>query len=544
MTDAPANTTQTQTQARTLSRFIEAQRRDGPLLLWALVVGALAGLVGGGFRLTVQTLVGWRTRFDAGEFTQGVPHVWEAVAVSALLAATAVWMVRRFAPEAAGSGVQEVEGALDGLRPVRWRRLLPVKFVAGALSIGSGMILGREGPTIQMGGALGRMMADKLRLSVEHAHVLLAAGSGAGLTAAFNAPLAGMLFVIEEMRPQFHYNVISVQAVLVACAVADVMVRVVLGDSVVLPMLSFATPAVSALWIFPIFGALLGLTGFVFNFALIRMVDGTASLGDRARVVMAAGVGGLVGWLALVLPEAVGGGEAMIERALDGAIPVALLLLLFLGRFALTVVSYGTGAPGGIFAPMLALGTLFGLWFGHLSHGLFPDLIDHPQVFTVAAMGALFSATVRAPITGIVLAMELTGAYQQLLPLILTCVPATLVAHGLGGMPIYTLLLGRVLRNADLGVTGRLVFYCKQDCPLCEKGHAVVAALAERFGLELVPTDVGPDAELLERHGERLPVVEFEGIELGCGRLSERDLERELRRAAALLEARAPHAER
>jgi hypothetical protein len=175
---------------------------------------------------------------------------------------------------------------------------------------------------------------------------------------------------------------------------------------------------------------------------------------------------------------------------------------------------------------------------------LVPGLIDHPQVFTVAAMGALFSATVRAPITGIVLAVELTGAYQQLLPLILTCVPATLVAHGLGGMPIYTLLLGRVLRDTKLGLTGRLLFYEKADCPLCEKGHAVVEALAERFGLELVPVDVGLDAELLERHGERLPVVEIQGIELGCGRLSERDLERELRRAAALIEASTPEAER
>ena len=182
------------------------------------------------------------------------------------------------------------------------------------------MVLGREGPTIQMGGALGRMVADKLRLSTEHAHVLLAAGSGAGLTAAFNAPLAGMLFVIEEMRPQFHYNVISVQAVLVACAVSDLAVRLVLGDALVIPMLSFATPPVSALWIFPIFGALVGLVGFVFNHALIRMVDRTARLGERARIGLAAVVGGLVGWLALELPEAVGGGEAEVSFRVDPAI--------------------------------------------------------------------------------------------------------------------------------------------------------------------------------------------------------------------------------
>ena len=150
-----------------------------------------------------------------------------------------------------------------------------------------------------------------------------------------------------------------------------------------------------------------------------------------------------------MVPHAVGGGERLVENALGGAIPTAILLFLFLGRFLLTVASYGTGAPGGIFAPMLALGTLFGLWFGQISHGALPGLIEHPEVFTVAAMGALFSATVRAPITGIALAMELTGSYAQLMPILLTCVPATLVAHGLGGMPIYTLLLERTLRGSE-----------------------------------------------------------------------------------------------
>ncbi len=440
-----------ESQPRLLARFIEAQRRDAPLLLWALVVGGLAGGVGSAFRFVVGRLAALRGRFDSGELTGGPPEVWQAALISALLAVGAVWLVRRFAPEAAGSGVQEVEGALDGLRPVRWKRLLPVKFGAGALSMGSGLLMGREGPTIQMGAALGRMLSDTFRLSTEHAHVLLAAGAGAGLTAAFNAPLAGMLFVIEEMRPQFHYNAISVQAVLVACAASEVVLRLVLGNAFILPMAPFEAPSVEALWVFPILGALIGVIGFAFNRLLLGVVDRAARLAEWERLVFAAFVGGVVGWLALVVPDAVGGGESLVERALTGVIPTAILLSLFLGRFLLTVASYGTGAPGGIFAPMLALGTLFGLWFGNVSHAVLPGLIEHPEVFAVAAMGALFSATVRAPITGIVLAMELTGSYQQVLPIILTCVAATLVAHGLGGMPIYTLLLERTLRDPKSG---------------------------------------------------------------------------------------------
>lgn len=525
------------TRTRLLARFIEAQRRDGPLLFWALVVGILAGGVGGAFRALVGKLAELRTAFDSGDLSVGPPDAWQAALISAGLATAAVWIVRRYAPEAAGSGVQEVEGALDGLRPVRWRRVLPVKFGAGALAMGSGLLLGREGPTIQMGAALGRMLSDRFRLNSEHAHVLLAAGAGAGLTAAFNAPLAGMLFVIEEMRPQFHYSAISVQAVLVACAAADVVVRILLGGAFVLPMEAFPAPPMASLWVFPVFGALIGAIGYGFNFALVRMVDRVGRSSEWQRLVFAGLLGGFVGWLAMEIPAAAGGGEALVERALSGVIPTAFLLLFFLGRFALTIASYGTGAPGGIFAPMLALGTLFGLWFGQVSHGLFPALVDHPQVFTVAAMGALFSATVRAPITGIALAMELTGSYQQLLPIILTCVPATLVAHGLGGMPIYTLLLERVLRDSKLAVTGRLAIYLESGAPRSAAGFALAEQLAEKYHLELIPLDVDLDAALMDRYGARLPVLEFEGIELAHGEFSKEGLEHELKRAAVALES-------
>ena len=526
--------------SRALVRFLEAQRRDAPLMFWALVVGILAGVVGAGFRGSVEYLSKLRIEFDAGAF--GVPHAWEAIMISALLAASSVWLVRRYAPEAGGSGVQEVEGALDGMRPVRWRRVLPTKFVAGAMAMASGLVMGREGPTIQMGAALGRMVSDSFRLSAEHAHVLLAAGGGAGLTAAFNAPLAGMLFVIEEMRPQFHYNAISVQAVLVACAASDVVVRGLLGADPVLPMPVLPTPPVEGLWIFPIFGGLIGLIGYGFNRVLVGMVDRAARFLEWQRLVFAASVGGVVGWLSLEISEAVGGGELLIEQALAGGLPAAVLLLLFLGRFGLTVASYGTGAPGGIFAPMLALGTLVGLWFGHAVHDFAPTLIGHPQIFTVAAMGALFSATVRAPITGIALAMELTGSYPQILPIILTCVPATLVAHSLGGMPIYTLLLERVLRDTRLGVAGRLFVYLSPDSSGCREGYAVAQRLAQRYGIELVSRDVSLDDALLRRYGDRLPVLEFEGIELGAGEFSESALEKELKRASVVIEARGSEA--
>lgn len=183
--------------------------------------------------------------------------------------AGALFLVRRYAPEAGGSGVQEIEGALDGRRPLRWRRVIPVKFVGGLLALGGGMVLGREGPTIQLGGNFGQMIAESWRLPTPVWRTLVASGAGAGLAAAFNAPLAGVLFVLEEMRPQFTYTFASVQAVVIACAAADVAVRTLTGQGAVIPIASFPSAPLASLWLFPIFGAVVGLLGIVFGRVLV-----------------------------------------------------------------------------------------------------------------------------------------------------------------------------------------------------------------------------------------------------------------------------------
>ncbi len=406
----------------------------------ALLVGCAVGLVGGGFRAAIECTSALRG------FAQSLPlpPALGAFVVGAAMVGLAVAVVRRFAPEAAGSGVQEIEGALDGVRPVRWRRVLPVKFAGGALALGSGLALGREGPTIQMGGALGRMVADVLRVDAEAAHRMIAAGAGAGLAAAFNAPLSGVLFVIEEMRGQFHYGVLSVQEVLIACVTADAVVRLLLGDAPAVPMPSFGIP-VHALALFLVFGLLVGAFGCGFSALLLGTLDAFGAVPARLRVATAALVGGLGGWLLLAWPDAMGGGYATIANALGGGIPAATLLALVAVRVGTTVVSYATGAPGGIFAPMVALGALLGLWFGHFLSGAIPDVQASPGVFAVSGMAALFASTVRAPITGIALAAELTGEFALILPIAVSTIGATLAVHALGGRPIYTVLLERTL---------------------------------------------------------------------------------------------------
>jgi len=445
LSEASADSVPEQEPGPVWHRFLDEQRRASPVLLWSLVVGAIAGLLGSVYRVLLTALTSGRETLGALPVPAALSWVAPVVSAAALVWLS-LWLVRRYAPEAAGSGVHEIEGALDGVRSLRWRRLLPVKFFGGLFSLGSGLVLGREGPTIQMGGSGGRMVADLRRLDPEATHVLVAAGAGAGLAAAFNAPFAGVLFVVEEMRPHFRYSMFSLQAVVVACAVSDIVVRLVAGSDLDVSMNPMATPPLAAMWLFALLGLLYGFLGVAFNTLLIQTLD----LFQRLRGVWFSTQGlwvgatiGLLGWWS---PDLTGDGQRVLEKALAGALPLGALLLLLVLRFGTSVFSYGAGTPGGIFAPMLALGTLFGTAFG--------DVIDRfgagldPAAFAVAGMGALFAATVRAPLTGIALTMELTGAFNQVLPLMLTCATATLAAQWMGAPPIYTVLLRRSL-NLD-----------------------------------------------------------------------------------------------
>lgn len=437
-----------------INQFLSKDKTPVSVLFMSLIVGVLAGFVGTYFEHAVEFVSETRTEWLKSELGNALPLWLAAFIISAALAFVGYYLVHRFAPEAAGSGIPEIEGAMDGIRPVRWWRVLPVKFFGGMGALGSGMVLGREGPTVQMGGAIGRMVTDIFRVkNSDTKHSLLASGAAGGLAAAFNAPLAGIMFVVEEMRPQFRYSLISIKAVIISAVSANIVFRYINGQAAVITMPQYQAPELSALWLFLVLGALFGMFGVVFNRLVTIAQDLFVRLhrNDRKRYLLTGSfIGGCFGLMLLYVPEITGGGIWLIPNITNGGYGATFLLLLFIGRIFTTLLCFASGAPGGIFAPMLALGTLFGYAFGLIAQQLFPELPITPGMFAIAGMGALFAGTVRAPITGILLVIEMTNNYYLILPLIITSLGAVIFAQLLGGQPIYSQLLHRTLKNEKL----------------------------------------------------------------------------------------------
>ncbi|WP_133129286.1 H(+)/Cl(-) exchange transporter ClcA [Legionella yabuuchiae] len=424
--------------------------RDKILILYALsiLLGILTGCVGSLLQLSIT----WLGKLLTWWFSFANAHDWPVELVSALTTMVMVYLswalVKWVASEASGSGVQEIEGTLLHERPIFWRRLLPVKFIGGVLAISSKMVLGREGPTIQIGGNIGEMLGEWFSLPRKRRDSLIAAGAAAGLATAFNAPLAGVLFVLEEMRNEFNFSFVNFKMVAICCVMATIVLHLIIGPQPDIPMDVFSLPSLQSLWLFFLFGILVGFVGLFFNTFLMKVLYGLDQLKPWVKDLYVLVIGLLVGYLAYMQPNFVGGGYVIIEKSLTLDPGLSMLLIIFIVRFIMTLLCYGTGVPGGIFAPMLALGTILGLAASHILQAISNDLTIHPGMFAVAGMGALFAAAVRAPVTGIILVVEMTQNYLLILPLMVTCLTSTTIVQLAKNAPIYTQLLHRTLKKA------------------------------------------------------------------------------------------------
>lgn len=412
----------------------------------SLVVGVATGCAGAYYRLSLDAANRLRGVIVAWAQGNGALGFLSVVALCAVVAFIAAWLVRRFSPHASGSGIPHVESVLHGETPAATFILLPVKFVGGVLAIGGGLALGREGPSVQIGAVIGHLTGNLFKREWVDCRALLAAGAGAGLATAFNAPMAGAVFVLEELVQRFEHRIAL--SALAASSTAIATAHAILGDRMEFPLPEIVAPATAAGPLYLVFGVAMGLLGVFFNDLLLATMNAYDSFTRVPVEGRAALTGAVVGAIAWFAPDLVGGGQVITEMVLDGRQDLFFLPFVLALRLGLGAASYAAGTPGGLFAPMLAVGALAGLFFGVLFGLLFPGLHLQPLAFAAVGMTALFTATVRAPLTGMVLVTEMTGAVALLLPMLFACFTAMLAPTLLQKAPIYEALRKRSRRLA------------------------------------------------------------------------------------------------
>lgn len=353
----------------------------------------------------------------------------------------------QYEPLISGSGIPQVSGELRGYLSHRWWRVILCKMAGGTLCILGGLSLGREGPSVQLGAMAGKGISRLFGRERTEEKYLLTCGAGAGLAAAFNAPLAGILFSLEEMHKNFSST--ALVSGMAAAITADFISKNIFGLSPV-----FHFPVAEALplrhyWLILLLGLLLGALGAFYNWFTLKAQALYQKLPLRPALrpllpFLAAGV------LGFTLPQVLGGGHAMIDLLTSGQLLVGGMLLLLLVKFLFSALSFGSGAPGGIFFPLLVLGAYIGGICGTLAVqalGLEPSLVSN---FIILAMAGYFTAIVRAPITGIILIAEMTGSLTHLLSLAVVSIIAYVTAYLLRSAPIYESLLSRILRRQGI----------------------------------------------------------------------------------------------
>ncbi len=397
----------------------------------SILLGCLSGLVAVLFRIGLEKAE--QIRVLILEMMRAY-HAMVPSAIFAMSMAAILIVLKRWAPEASGSGIPHLKGVLKEGFEFRAVRVLFVKFFGGIIGIGSGLALGREGPTVQMGSAVGAICADWFKSGTHERALLLCAGAGAGLASAFNAPLAGLLFILEELQQKL--DRFSLVVAFSATISANLVCRLLLGQSPIFQLKLMAYPDLHLVFWCLLFGVFIGFVGLAFNRLLIN------SLKVFGPIRMALGVllGLLFGFTGFYFPDLLGTGHRLSEMIFAGHYPLKLLFVFLLARFLLTLLSYNTGAPGGIFAPILLLGAISGAIFHHLVNWFDPGRFDL-VVFLVLGMAGLFSAVVRSPLTGTVLIMEMTNEFMLLLPLMIVSIMAYAIPEFAHNKPIYDDLL-------------------------------------------------------------------------------------------------------
>lgn len=427
------------------------------LLRDSLLVGIAVGLVIVVYRILGSNLM----NLFKGLYSKGREEIIFIPAIFILLISIGYFVAQqvKLEPMISGSGIPQVEGILTRRIKINWFRVLINKFIGGLLCLGAGFSVGREGPSVQMGACIGEGISKKLdRLDNEEKY-FVTSGASAGLSAAFNAPLAGVMFALEEAHKNFSPLVLA--SAMTASITADFVSKQFFGLMPSLHFTKLSTMPLKYYWVLIVLGVVVGVSGVLFSRGTLKTqsIFKNSKISKEAKIMIPFALTGIVG---LVSPVLLGGGHELIMALQQQNFAIGLLMVFLVVKFIFTFICFGSGAPGGIFFPLLALGAIVGNIVGIIS----AMYLGIPQMYiinlVVLAMAGHFAAIVKAPITAIILILEMTGSLDHLLSLAIVVIIAQLTSDILNSHPIYESLLERLLEGGgheyETGVNKKTLF--------------------------------------------------------------------------------------
>lgn len=349
-------------------------------------------------------------------------------------------------PDASGSGIPQINGEIKGRLSPCWWRVILAKLIGGTTAVFSGLSLGREGPSVQLGGMAAKGVAKITKADKTTELRMISCGAGAGMAAAFNAPLTGVMFVMEEIHHSFDRNILCMG--IVSSIVADYVSKLFFGQSTVFNYNTVTFP-LGQYWVLILFGIIIGVSGVGYTKIMLKMQElykKIPKLSQKVKMPIIFIFSGIVG---LVLPQVLCGGHSMVEYLMNDHPGITVMFSLLVAKFAFGAVCFASGAPGGTLYPLCVLGTYLGAVLGSVAINITGLPTGLWEEFAVLGMAGFFAATVKSPITGIVLVFELTGNMKNLLPIATVALISYAVSDLLGGEPMYEALLGRIPNKSE-----------------------------------------------------------------------------------------------
>lgn len=408
----------------------------------SLIIGAITGVIIVMYRIGAA----WLGEIFNGIYASSgrnihlIPFIFAGLILTSLVVSE---FVKR-EPMISGSGIPQLEGILSRRLSINRIRVLIYKFIGGMICLGAGLSVGREGPSVQMGGCIGETYSKKTG-KLDHEEIYLTTcGASAGLSAAFNAPMSGVMFALEEAHKNF--SPLILLSAMTASLTADCVSKQFFG---IVPSLEFSRLEIMPIkyyWVLIILGIIIGVSGVFFNKGLLftQSVFRKSGFDNRIKIAIPFVITGTAG---ILCSDMIGGGHELIMSLQEKNFALWILIIYLVVKFMLTFICFGSGVPGGIFFPLLVLGALGGNIVGIIAI----KYMGIPSVFLmnfiVLAMAGHFAAIVKAPITGIILISEMTGSLAHLLPLAVVVLSAQITSDVFSSAPIYESLLDRILER-------------------------------------------------------------------------------------------------